>query len=87
MVVRVLRCHQNNVEVARQGTVLKAVVEQMQLRPELRFREKSGLVPILPDDHGNLQLARNQQRLVAKLLRQACRIDQSHSFGLAAIPT
>jgi hypothetical protein len=33
------------------------------------------LVPIFANDYRDLQFARNQQRFVAELLRQACGID------------
>ena len=69
LVFCILRRHENNVEVARQCPVLKAVVEQVQLRTKLRFGEAASLVAIFADDHRNLQLARNQQRFVAELLR------------------
>ena len=50
--------------------MLKAVVEQMKLRPESRFGKLTRFVPILSHDHRHLQLARNQQRLFAEFLRQ-----------------
>src|SRR5579862_5992513 len=57
----------------------------MELRAEFGLCEDSSLVPIFADDDRNLQLPRNEQRLVAKLARQARRIDQSHSAGLAPV--
>ena len=83
-VLRILRRDQHNVEVAGQRAVLKAVVEQMKLRSEFRFGEASCLVAIFADNHRHLQLARNQQRLIAKLLRQSCGIDQTHTLATGA---
>jgi len=57
----------------------------MELRAEFRFGPASCLVPILPDDYRHLQLARNQKRFVAELLRQAGGIDQPHAPGSASV--
>ena len=59
--------------------MLKAVIENMKLRSEFRFSKASRCVAILADDDRHLQFARDQQRFIAKLLRQARGIDQSNS--------
>ncbi len=84
-VFRILRSNQNNIEIPRQRAMLKAVIEQMKLRPEFRLGKKPGFVPVFSHDHRRLQLARHQQRLIAELLRQPCRIDQPHARGLSPV--
>src|ERR1700686_1033758 len=85
-VVRILRRDQNNIEVSCQGPMLKAVVVQMKLCSEFRFGEASSLIAILPDDDRHLQLASNQKRFVAKLLRQARGIDQPDAPRPGSVP-
>jgi hypothetical protein len=40
--------------------VLEAVVQQMSLRPELRFGKLPCRIAIFTDNHGNTELARDQ---------------------------
>src|ERR1017187_4794557 len=67
---------QNDVEISRQPPMLEAVVQQVRLQGELLFREMSSLVSVSAHDDRGSQFARNQQRLVPKLLRRTCGIDQ-----------
>src|SRR5260370_31712555 len=54
-----------------QPAMLKAIIQQMQLGREFTLCQPAGLVPIRTNDNRHLQLARNQQWLVAKMLRRA----------------
>ena len=65
--------------------MLKAVVEQVKLRSELRFGEAPGLVSIFADDYRHLQFACDQERLVAELLWKARGVDQVHTFGFSSV--
>ena len=47
--------------------MLKAVVQQVQSRTEGCFGHFAGLAPVFANDHVNAQLARDEQRLVAKV--------------------
>src|SRR5580700_10735458 len=82
---RILRRNQHNVEIAGQGAMLKSVIEQMKLRPEFQFRKSSSLVAIFSYDHWHAQFAREQQRFIAELLRQARGIDQPHSSRFSSV--
>ncbi len=84
-VAKVVRCEQHDVEVAGQAPVLEAVIQQVKLRTELPFRESSSFVAFLADDDRYAELAGDQQRLVAVLLRASLRIDQDDAFGLSPI--
>ena len=83
----VLWRYQNNVEVAGQRTVLKAVVQQMKLRSEFLFSKLSCFIAIFTHNHRHLELARNQKWFVAELLRQSCGIDQPHTLGTSPVPS
>ena len=50
--------------------MLKSIIQQMNLRPESLLRKASRLIPIFPHNHRHLQPPRNQQRLIAEILRQ-----------------
>src|SRR5260370_29314779 len=54
-----------------QPAMLKGIIQQMQLGREFTLCQPAGLVPIRTNDNRHLQLARNQQWLVAKMLRRA----------------
>jgi hypothetical protein len=79
-IARILRRDQNNVELASQGPMLKAVIEQMELRAKFRFGEAPRSAAILPDDHRDLQFACNQKRFVAELVRQPCGVHQMNAL-------
>src|SRR5579864_2463934 len=85
MVADIGGSEQNDVEVAGQGTMLESVVEEMQLRRGLLFREKAGLVPIFPDDDRALQATSDQQRFIAEIIRRAVRINREHATRATAI--
>jgi hypothetical protein len=65
--------------------MLETVVEQMQLRSEASFRKLASQVPIFTHDHRNLELARDQKWLIAKLLRKPGRIDQKNAMAMASV--
>src|SRR6185312_323746 len=68
-----------------QAAVLKAIVKQVQLAEKLLFRQKAGLIPVSANDHGCLQLARDQQGLIAELGGRTIRIDNSDLIGTPSI--
>jgi hypothetical protein len=68
-----------------QSAVLKAIVEQVHLRAELRLGKFSGSVAIFSNHHRNLHSSRNQKRLIAKLARQACGIYKAYPAALASV--
>ncbi len=72
--------------VARESTMLEAVVQQVQLRAEFPLGELPGLVTLLAHNDRHAQLARNQQRLVSKFARRALGIDERHSSRGAPVP-
>jgi hypothetical protein len=51
---------ENNIEVTGEGAMLKAVVEQVELRAESGFSEAASSVTIFAYDHWDLKLPRNQ---------------------------
>ena len=84
-ILRVAGRDQHDVEVARQSPMLEAIVQQVQLRTESLLGQSPGGVAVFADDDRHSQLARDQQRLVAKFARRAARIDQRHARGLAPV--
>ncbi len=84
-VIRILLRDQRNVEISREAAVLKAIVQQMHLRAKSEFGKPPCLVPIFSHNDRNLQLARDQQRFVAKLLRQAARIHQQRAPAMPPV--
>ena len=84
-VVRVFGGDQHDIEIARQGAVLEAVVEQVQARGKALFRQPSGGEALLAHDHRHLQLARDQQGLVAKIAGSSAGIDHGDPAGAAAV--
>src|SRR5260370_35999393 len=66
-----------------QPAMLKAIIQQMQLGREFTLCQPAGLVPIRTNDNRHLQLARNQQWLVAKILERAVRV---YDRGLGSRP-
>ena len=56
--------------------MLKAIIQQMNLRTESRLGEPPCLIAIFADHHRRLQSSRNQQRLIAEIPRQAAGIHQ-----------
>ena len=67
--------------------MLETVVEQMQLRSEASLRKLASQIPVSPHDHWDLQLARDQKWLIAKLLRKAGGIDQKNTAALSPVTT
>src|SRR5207248_5981012 len=67
--------------------MLEAIIEQMELRTEILFGVKPCLVSVFAHDDGNVQLACNQQRLIAKVARRASWIDNPDAFTLPPVPT
>ena len=65
--------------------MLKAIVEQVELRPEFLFRKDSGSVAVFADDDWDLQTPRHQDRLIAEIGRGSGGIDQGHASGLASV--
>src|SRR5579859_704477 len=75
----------DEIKVAMQAAVLKAIIEQMQAGIELSFRQQPGLVTAGAHHYGDLQLARDQQRLVTELLGGAAGINDGNLRRLAAV--
>src|SRR3984957_14086666 len=65
-VVSILRRYQNNVEVAGQRAMLKPIIQQVNLRAELRFGERTGAIAVFAHNYRRLQTPGDQQRLVAE---------------------
>ena len=65
--------------------MLKAVVKQVQLRPEFSLRENASRMPPFSDNHRDIQPPRYQQRFVAKITWGSRGINQGHSFCLAPV--
>jgi hypothetical protein len=65
--------------------VLKTIVQQMQSRPESFLGEVTGLETILSHHDRNLQLACNQQGLIAEIAGQATRVHKQHSASTASV--
>jgi hypothetical protein len=78
--------YQNDLEIAGQSAVLKAIVEQMKLRAKLGFGKASGAVAILADDYRNLQTAGDQQRFITELLRRSSGINVQNTASGASVP-
>ena len=87
MVGSVLRRDQHDIEVTGQCAMLETVVEQVQLRSEASLRKLASQKPIFSHDHRNLELARDQKWLIAKLLRKSGRIDQKNTAALSPVTT
>jgi len=78
MIMQVHAVQQQNIHIAFELPMLKAIIEQMHSRPSIVQHGLSHLSRVIPlrshiDRHASL--ARNQQRFVAKLLGRAIRID------------
>src|SRR5690242_4002915 len=71
----VLRGQQNDIKIAMQAAMLKSVIQQMKLAGPLLFSQPTGLVSIGANNHRCLQLSRDQQWLIAKLLRRSVGIN------------
>ncbi len=84
-IARIVRRHQHDIEIAGQSAMLKPIIQQMNLRTELRLGEAPSLVAIFPHHHRRLQPSSNQQRLIAEIPRQPAGIDQQHSASLAPV--
>ena len=69
------------------GANPETVVEQVQLRSEASLRKLASQEPIFSHDHRNLELARDQKWLIAKLLRKSGRIDQKNTAALSPVTT
>ena len=65
--------------------MLKAIVEEMKVRPKFRFGEAPSLVPILANDYRHLQFACYEQWFVTEFLWQTRGIDQEHACGPASV--
>jgi hypothetical protein len=85
VVVRILGCDKDDVKVACKAAMLESVVEQVELRAEAGFGETSGGVAIFSDDHRDLELAGDQEWLVAELLRESGGINQQHAAGVPTV--
>ena len=69
------------------NAMLETVVEQMQLRSEASLRKLASQIPVFSHDHWDLQLARDQKWLIAKLLGKAGGIDQKNTAALSPVTT
>jgi hypothetical protein len=78
---------QNDIEVAGKGTVLKAIVEQMELGSELLLGKNSGSTTGFPDDNRNIQAPGHKQRFVAEIIRRSGWVDQEYATCLASETT
>src|SRR5262249_61489619 len=85
VVTGIFRRYQHNVEVAGQGAVLKAIIEQMQLRPKLSFGINPGLVTFLSEHYIHTQPARDQARLGTEIASPSSRIDSRHTHSAPPI--
>src|SRR5580698_899105 len=65
--------------------MLKTVVEQVHLRPELVLGQQSRLVTILADDDWNTEPASQQQRLVTEIRGGASGINEGYATRLTSI--
>ena len=86
MIAEVFGTEQQNVHVAMELAMLKAIVEQMDADLLTRsLRQQPGLVALCCNKHRHLRFVRNYQRLVAELLARATGIDQKRRRGTAAV--
>lgn len=67
----ILRSEQDDVEIAGQGAVLKAIVEEMKLWPEFGFGHAASFETTFAYEDGYLQPLGDEQRLVAEIMRGA----------------
>src|SRR5581483_8179619 len=67
LVARVIRRDQHNIEVTAQFTMLKAVVEQVQLGTKFLLGNQAGLKPLLTDDDRHQQFPGDEKRLIAEV--------------------
>lgn len=65
--------------------MLKAVVEQVELRSELTLGKHAGRVAVFSDNDWDLQAPRHQEWFIAEVGYGASRIDQGHAPGLAPV--
>ena len=84
-VSRIFRRDQDDIEIAGEGAVLEAIVEQVELRSELVFRENSSCVAVLANDDGYSQTSGHEQRFISKVARGTARVDQRDPFCLASV--
>src|SRR5208282_475772 len=84
-VVEVALCHQYNVEVASQRTVLKAVVEDVQSRLEFPLSDSTRGIAAFTDDHRDAQPPRDQQRLIAEFRGVTGGFDNEDAATFAAV--
>ena len=78
----------NNVHLARQLTVLKSVVEQMNMagtRNQRAFRQQPGLVAAARDEDRDARLG-DHERLVAETIRGALRRHALHRAPMPSVP-
>jgi hypothetical protein len=85
LVAKIIGSEEHNVKVAKQGAVLKAVVEKMQLRLEFLFRDETGFVAALADNDGDAQTVSDQNWFVAVFRGGAFRVNHQHAARLAAV--
>ena len=89
VIVPVLATDEQNVDIAVELAMLKAVVEDVYERSfvlaRVGFGEHPGIVALGGDIDRHAGLARDQQRLVAELVRRAVEVDAEWNRGAAAI--
>ena len=64
--------------------MLKAVVEDVQLRLEFLLGDSARVITAFTDDHRNAQPARDQQRLIAEVGGVAIGLNYQHAASFAA---
>ncbi len=89
MVVPIFATDEKNVDVAVELTVLETVIEDVYERSFVlacvRFGEYSGIVALGGNVDGHASLARDQQRLVAELVRRTVEVNAEWNRGAATI--
>ena len=60
---------QHDIEIAGEGAMLEAIVEQVELRSELLLGKDAGGVAVFADDDRDIQTPRHQQRFIAEIAR------------------
>src|SRR5438270_29720 len=84
-ILGIVRCNQHNINIPMQTAMLKAVVEQVQLRTEFAFGVHAGVVTFFTNNYRNLEFACDQERLIAEAGCRSGRINLEHAPGFPSI--
>src|SRR5215472_15299237 len=74
-----------DIEVARQPTLLKSIVQEVRLRAESLLGKLSSRKTVLPYNDRHAELTRDEQRLVAELFCRTVWMDQTHTLGFPPV--